>query len=77
MMTKKHYIHIAKLIKKWRLDGVKVQIGSSKVTMSFMPLDGFVTDLMYMLEEDNSNFNKSSFMKAIEAKEKETNAKKQ
>jgi hypothetical protein len=71
MMTKKHYTQLAKLINKWRLNNVKVYIGNSKVTINILPLGGFVNDLMHMLEDDNSNFNRNAFIRAIREEEKE------
>jgi hypothetical protein len=61
-MTKKDYIKLANIIKNERqyfADWQKSGIGTIQV-----PLDHFVNNLCFILQDDNPNFDKTRFIQA-------------
>ena len=57
MMTKKHYIKLAEIIKKQ-------DVGIINSPTIYMDKEEFISDLCEILKEDNNNFNEKTFKKA-------------
>ena len=57
MMTKKHYIKLAEIIKKQ-------DVGIINSPTIYMDKDEFISDLCEILKDDNPNFSKETFRRA-------------
>ena len=59
MMTKKHYIKLAELIKKH-------EVGTINPKDKFIEYNDFLWDLCEILKDDNPNFSKETFRRACQ-----------